>query len=116
MIKSFKFIPRGSLQVLFPTNQKRIGLLNTLVGLTYVGSFCKIFYDFWYGASAQLLIPLSIVMYRFWYNIDYRKKRYDSTIAELLYYNNLANNTGVILEIVDRAESEAFTTSILLYW
>ena len=115
MLKSFKFIPRGSLQVLFPKNQKRIGFLNALVGLTYFGSFLKICTDWYYGSSAQFLIPLSIVMYRFWYNIDYRKKRYDSTIAELLYHNNLANNSGVILEIVDRAESDAFTSSILLY-
>jgi len=115
MIKSFKFIPRGSLQVLFPKNIKRVGLLNRLVGMTYVGSVMKIVYDYTYGGSLQLLIPLSILMYRFWYNIDYRRKRYDSTIAQLFYQNNLANNVGVILETVDRAESEAFTSSILLY-
>ena len=59
--------------------------------------------------------PLCLLIYRFWYNYDYRKKRYDSTIASLLYHNNLGNNVGVILEIIDRAESEAFTSSILLY-
>ena len=54
--------------------------------------------------SAAFMWPMGILLYRLWYNYDYRKKRYDSSLAQLLYNNNLGNNVGVILEIVDRAE------------
>ncbi|CBY41256.1 unnamed protein product, partial [Oikopleura dioica] len=60
-------------------------------------------------------VPISIVLYRFWYNYDYRRKRYDATMAHLLYNNNLSNNIGVVHEIIDQAENERFMSSILLY-
>ena len=63
----------------------------------------------------EYLVPITIVLYRFWYNYDYRRKRYDATIAHLLYNNNLSNNIGVVHEIIDQAENERFMSSILLY-
>lgn len=118
IMKSFKFVPRGSLQVLFPENQKRMGALNSFIMYgTVLGSVSNMLWKYVTHSpiATEFIIPLALVSYRFYYNYDYRKKRYDATIAQLLYENNMANNLGVFHEIVDRAESERFTSSILLY-
>lgn len=118
LMKSFKFVPRGSLQVLFPENQKRMGALNSLIMYgTLMGSGSSVAWNYFNNTTvhAEFMLPIGIVLYRFYYNYDYRKKRYDATIAQLLYENNLSNNIGVVHEIIDRAESERFTSSIILY-
>lgn len=118
IMKSFKVVPRGSLQVLFPENQKRMGALNSFIMYgTVLGSVSNILWKYLTNSAiaTEFIVPIALVSYRFYYNYDYRKKRYDATIAQLLYENNIANNLGVIHETIDRAESERFTSSILLY-
>ena len=47
VLKSFKFVPRGSLQVLFPDNVKRMGSLNSLIMYsTVAGSFSTILWQY----------------------------------------------------------------------
>ena len=90
---------------LFPENEKRMGSLNSiLMYSTFFGSLSMLSYNIYMETSAAFMWPMGILLYRLWYNYDYRKKRYDSSLAQLLYNNNLGNNVGVILEIVDRAE------------
>ena len=82
-----------------------MGSLNSiLMYSTFVGSLSMLSYNIYMETSAAFMWPMGILLYRLWYNYDYRKKRYDSSLAQLLYNNNLGNNVGVILEIVDRAE------------
>jgi len=118
LMKTFKFIPRDSLQVLFLENQKRMGSLNALLMYgTLLPSLANLAWNYYHGNTVhtELAVPMSLILYRFYYNYDYKKKRYDATTAQLFYENNLSNNIGVCHEIIDRAESERFTSSIILY-
>ena len=99
-MKSFKFIPRDSLQVLFPENQKRMGSLNAvLMYSTLTASFSSMMWNYFNHnpVASAFYIPISLALYRWYYNYDYRKKRYDATFAQLLYDNNLSNNIGEIV-------------------
>ena len=102
-MKSFKFIPRDSLQVLFPENQKRMGSLNAvLMYSTLTASFSSMLWNYFNHnpVASAFYIPISLALYRWYYNYDYRKKRYDATFAQLLYDNNLSNNIGELTLIV----------------
>ena len=52
-----------------------------------------------YPVESAFYIPISFALYRWYYNYDYRKKRYDATFAQLLYDNNLSNNIGEFTNI-----------------
>ena len=82
LMKTFKFIPRDSLQVLFLENQKRMGSLNALLMYgTLLPSLANLAWNFYHGNTVhtELAVPLSLILYRFYYNYDYKKKRYDAT-------------------------------------
>lgn len=126
-LKLFKNIPQDDLEMMFPNTKVEFKLFDKLkLGLTagggtvagLVGIVPKLF------AAATLLNPIALVttlagfiglLVRQVTKFFNQRNEYMMTLAQNLYFHNLANNRGVLTLLVDRAEEEDLKEEILLY-
>lgn len=126
-LKLFKNIPQDDLEMMFPNTKVEFKLLDKLkLGLTagggtvagLVGIVPKLF------AAATLLNPITLIttlvgfiglLVRQITKFFNQRNEYMMTLAQNLYFHNLANNRGVLTLLVDRAEEEDIKEEILLY-
>ncbi|KAI6645910.1 putative membrane protein [Oopsacas minuta] len=67
------------------------------------------------SASWTLLIIGGIVLSRTWFGYTNKRNAYLVKLMQTLYYNNLANNNGVIAYLTDRAIDERLKQLMLAY-
>ncbi len=122
-IKIFKDVPKSSVDCTFPNWQARMPLmvliailLPLIVGasvtrfdlreseLALVGG---------YGVFALLGIAFSVFLYVAY---ERKKENYQTYRSKNLYLNNLVNNVGVLLRLLDDAEEQEFREAILAYF
>lgn len=126
-LKLFKNIPQDDLEMLFPNTKVTFKLLDKLkLGLTagggtvagLFGILPKLF------AAATLLNPITLLttlagfiglIVRQVTKFFNQRNEYMMTLAQNLYFHNLANNRGVLTLLVDRAEEEDTKEELLLY-
>lgn len=126
-LKLFKNIPQDDLEMLFPNTKVEFKLFDKLkLGLTagggtvagLVGIVPKLF------AAATLLNPVALIstfagfiglVVRQVMKFFNQRNEYMMTLAQNLYFHNLANNRGVLTLLVDRAEEEDIKEEMLLY-
>lgn len=129
-IKIFKDIPKMDLEMLFPGTQARMSLtdrvkitLPTVTGLGMTG---------WKLAGGAVTLATSAVSntaailglaggtigygIRSFYGYLNTKKKYQLTLAESLYFQNLDNNAGVLFRLLDEAEEQECREAILAYY
>ncbi len=126
-LKLFKNIPQDDLEMMFPNTKVEFKLFDKLkLGLTagggtvagLVGIVPK------FLAAATLLNPITLIttlagfiglLVRQITKFFNQRNEYMMTLAQNLYFHNLANNRGVLTLLVDRAEEEDIKEEILLY-
>ncbi len=126
-LKLFKNIPQDDLEMMFPNTRVVFKLLDKLkLGLTagggtiagLFGILPKLF------VAATLLNPITLITTIFGFfgllvrqitKFFNQRNEYMMTLAQNLYFHNLANNRGVLTLLVDRAEEEDIKEEALLY-
>jgi len=124
-LKMFKQIPRADLQMMFPNTRVRFRLKDKLfLGVTAGGGTIASIIS----AAGKIalvvtnpvkaigaLVGLSAVVFRQVKKFFAQKNQYMMTLAQNLYFHNLADNRGVLTLLVDRAEEEDVKEEMLLY-
>ena len=127
-LKLFKNIPQDDLEMLFPNTKVEFKMLDKLkLGLTAgggtVAGLMSIIPKF-FAFSALLLNPIALLttlagliglIVRQVMKFFNQRNEYMMTLAQNLYFHNLANNRGVLTLLVDRAEEEDIKEEMLLY-
>lgn len=145
IVKFFRNIPRGDLEMLFPNSEVRmkpidklmIGvpaavggviMLVTKLGTTLLLSGALI--GFWLGmhndpielnqtnllALAAGFGTLGAFLWKQFSNFKNRKIRFMKTLADNLYFKNLDNNMGVFHRLIDAAEEEECKEAMMAYY
>ncbi len=145
IVKYFRNIPRGDLEMLFPNSEVRmrpidkvmIGvpaavggviMLVTKLGTTLLLSGALL--AFWLGMSDKAVElnqtnvlalaagfgTLGAFLWKQFSNFKNRKIRFMKTLADNLYFKNLDNNMGVFHRLIDAAEEEECKEAIMAYY
>ncbi len=127
-LKLFKNIPQDDLEMLFPNTKVEFKLFDKLkLGLTAGGGTVAGLFSIvpkFFAFSALLLNPIALVttlagliglIVRQVTKFFNQRNEYMMTLAQNLYFHNLANNRGVLTLLVDRAEEEDIKEEMLLY-
>jgi hypothetical protein len=128
-IKIFKNIPKQDLDMLLPSSQFRMTLLDrgkillpTLSGLAITiakivkGALFVATAGF-YGTLALLGLIGGTIGYGVKSFLGYlrTKDKYQLNLTRSLYYQNLDNNAGVLYRLLDEAEEQEFREAVLAY-
>lgn len=129
-LKLFKNIPQDDLEMLFPNTKVEFKLIDKLkLGVTAgggtVAGLMSILPKLLALTTATILLsPLALfgtlaafigLVVRQVTKFFNQRNEYMMTLAQNLYFHNLANNRGVLTLLVDRAEEEDFKEEALLY-
>jgi len=128
-LKLFKNIPQDDLEMMFPNTKVEFKLLDKLkIGLTAGGGtiagLATAIPKLILGITAAALNPIVLLtslagiiglLVRQVTKIFHQRNEYMMTLAQNLYFHNLANNRGVLTLLVDRAEEEDIKEELLLY-
>jgi hypothetical protein len=129
-VKLFKDIPRMDLEMLLPGTQVKMSLVDrtkivlpTLSGLAL--TFWKVFTGAviiaasgMYNAVALCGLLGGSIGYglRSFHGYLQTKQRYQLSLTESLYYQNLDNNAGVMMRLLDEAEEQENREALLAYY
>jgi hypothetical protein len=133
-VRMFKNIPKVDVDMMLPGSQVRLNWTDTgkigvptLWGLFMLAS--KLVKSFWLvtllGALkvfSSFLLVVAIIVASIVYGIkstlsySTAKRRYQLNVARSLYYQNLDNNLGALLRIVEEAEQQEICEAILAYY
>lgn len=145
IVKFFRNIPRGDLEMLFPNSEVRmkpidklmIGVLAAVGGVimlvTKLGTTLLLsgaLIGFWLGmhndpielnqtnllALAAGFGTLGAFLWKQFSNFKNRKIRFMKTLADNLYFKNLDNNMGVFHRLIDAAEEEECKEAMMAYY
>lgn len=128
-LKLFKNIPQDDLEMMFPNTKVEFKLLDKLkIGLTAGGGtiagLATAIPKLILGLTAAALNPILLLtsladiiglLVRQVTKVFHQRNEYMMTLAQNLYFHNLANNRGVLTLLVDRAEEEDIKEELLLY-
>jgi len=144
MLKLFTNVPEADLEMLFPNTQVRMRLVDKLfIGIpafvsgiivlsTKIGGTVLILmgvFSFWLGVSntpvkidqAGLVVLLTgagaigAYLWKQYNSFKNRKIRFMKALTENLYFKTLANDSGVLSYLVDRAEESEHKEVLLAY-
>ena len=133
-VRMFKNIPKLDVDMMLPGSQVRISWMDTgrigvptIWGLVLFAS--KLARNIWFLAMlgalkffSSFLLIIAIVVASFIYGIKSAfsytttKRRYQLSVARNLYFQNLDNNLGALLRLVDEAEQQESCEAILAYY
>ncbi len=125
IIKLFKNIPQADLEMLFPNTQVKLKPFDKLkLGVTAGGgtigsvtaTATKVAAAANPMAAAGALAGLAAVVFRQVSKFFGQRTKYMMTLAQNLYFHNLANNRAALTLLVDRAEEEMFKNSLLAWF
>ncbi len=125
IVKLFKNIPQADLEMLFPNTQVKLKPFDKIkLGITAgggtVGSITatatKLASAANPMAAAAALAGLAGVIFRQVMKFFGQRTKYMMTLAQNLYFHNLANNRAALTLLADRAEEELFKNSLLAWF
>lgn len=124
-LKMFKQIPRADLQMMFPNTRVQFKMKDKLfLGVTAGGGTIASIASAAGKLALVLTSPLkalgafvglAAVLFRQVKKFFNQRNQYMMTLAQNLYFHNLADNRGVLTLLVDRAEEEDVKEEMLLY-
>ena len=123
ILKSFKEIPVGSLEMMLPNGKIKIRTVDkyviaATVGVASVGIIAKLV-TLMAHLSQDVTPAISLIMIIIAVRAltAYKNKRtqYLADLSSTLYFKNIANNRGLLALLVDRAEDESFKEALLAY-
>ena len=124
-LKLFKDVAKGDLEILLPTCQVRMTLLDRFklggssgsAVISFIQLAMKAMVAMPFKILLALVVPGLFIIYGGKTYLDYRKIRdsYLSTMARNLYFLNIANNLGVISRLTDSRAEEQTKEAILAY-
>ena len=132
-VRMFKNIPKLDVDMMLPGSQVRITWMDTgkigvptMWGLLLLAS--KLARNIWFLAMlgalkffSSFLLIIAIVVASIIYGVKSvfsyttTKRRYQLHVARNLYYQNLDNNLGALLRLIDEAEQQESCEAILAY-
>ena len=116
IIKLFKNIPQADLEMLFPNTQVQLKPFDKLkLGITAGGDLGGRGGDAADGAAGALA-GLAGVVFRQVMKFFGQRTKYMMTLAQNLYFHNLANNRAALTLLTDRAEEETFKNTLLAWF
>ncbi len=133
-VRMFKNIPKLDVDMMLPGSQVRITWMDTgRIGVpTIWGLFLlatKLARNIWFLAMlgaikffSSFLLVIAIVIASVIYGVKSvfsyttTKRRYQLSVARNLYYQNLDNNLGALLRLIDEAEQQESCEAILTYY
>jgi hypothetical protein len=133
-VRMFKNIPKADVDMMLPGSQVRLTWFDTgkigiptMWGLVMLAS--KLAKSFWLLAllgAVKVLSSFMVVIAIFGASLFYgiksvfsystAKRRYQLNVAQNLYYQNLDNNLGALLRLIDEAEQQEACEAILAYY
>ena len=130
----FKNVPKDDVDMMLPGSQVRISWADTgKIGIPTIWGVVvlvsKLAKSFWLLAvlgafkilsSVGFLVAIVVasLFYAVKSSLSYSttKRRYQLDVARNLYYQNLANNLGALLRLIDEAEQQEACEAILAYY
>ena len=124
-IKVFKNIPKSDVEMVFPNTEVKFRMRDKVwLGITGGGALgAGVF-----GAAGKLALAFSnpitaagavggigMVLFRQVMNVTNQKQRYMRVLAQNLYFHSMADNSGAMSELAERAAEEDVKEEILLY-
>lgn len=133
-VRMFKNIPKLDVDMMLPGSQIKLGWMDTgkiglptLWGVLLLAS--KLARSIWLLAMlgaikffSSFLVVIAIVIASAFYGVKSTfsyitaKRRYQLNVARNLYYQNLDNNLGALLRLVEEAEQQESCEAILAYY
>ena len=133
-VRMFKNIPKQDVDMMLPGSQVRITWMDTgkigvptIWGLLLLAS--KLVRNIWFLAMlgalkffSSFLLIIAVAVASVFYGVKSAfsytstKRRYQLNIARNLYYQNLDNNLGALLRLIDEAEQQESCEAILAYY
>ena len=123
MLKSFKEVPVGALEMMLPDGKIKIGkrdkgLLVVSVSSVVLGVLVKVV-----TLLANMNVDIVLIVIgifglgavQSWKSYENKRNRYLAELNRILYFKNVANNRGLLALVVDRAEDESFKEALLVY-
>ena len=124
-MKLFKNVPRSDIEMIFPNTQVRFRLMDKIklgltagsgLGMGAVGAAGKIALIASNPVTAAgAVFGLGGVAFRQFMNFTNQRQRYMVIMAQNLYFHALADNSGVMIKLANRAAEEDFKEEVLLY-
>ena len=123
ILKSFKEIPVGSLEMMLPNGKIRIRtfdkwIIASSVSVAAVGIITKVVMLLAH-VSQDITPAVSLIMVliavRAWTMYKNKRNKYLADLSRTLYFKNIANNRGLLALLVDRAEDESFKEALMVY-
>jgi len=133
-VRMFKNIPKADVDMMLPGSQVRLSWTDTSkIGIPTVWGMVvlatKLVKSFWvltivgaisFLSSFALVVAISIasIVYAIKSVFSYSttKQKYQLNVARNLYYQNLDNNLGALLRVIDEAEQQESCEAILAYF
>ena len=123
ILKSFKEIPVGALEMMLPNGKIKIRAIDkwiiaSSVSVAAIGIITKIVMLLAH-ISKDITVAVSLIMIiiatRAWTMYKNKRNKYLAELSSTLYFKNIANNRGLLALLVDRAEDESFKEALLVY-
>ena len=111
ILKAFRDIPTNYINRLIPNASPSVNMYDVLafMGTAGFAAYQCIEKDHHWG------LLLLLVNYRLYYRYKYAVNQHQRNLAQILFYNNIANNKPLIGSLCDRAIDEQFKCQILTY-
>lgn len=122
-LKMFKEVPAGALEHLLPDGKIRMtkfdqGLIATTVGigaLTLLVKAVSVLADVQLKWTLIIASVTGLAAFRFYNSYKNRRVKYLMQLSRTLFYQNVANNRGLLVLLVDRAQDESFKEALIMY-
>ena len=129
MLKIFKEIPKGDLEMLLPGTRVRMTLIDRAkIALPTVSGLVMTVYKLARAGMAMAFAGafgvfgfLSLIAGTIGYGVKSffgylrTKDKYQANLTRNLYFQNLDNNAGVLFRLIDEVEEQEFREAILAY-
>jgi hypothetical protein len=132
-IKLFRDIPKADLEMLLPGTRVQMGWFDRgQIGLPILTGIGTVLYQVFSSVSKLVLFSIATLTDVFYFlafvggfvgygvksyfGYQTTKQRYQLTLTESLFFQNLGNNAGVLVHLVDEAEEQENREAILAYW
>lgn len=126
-LKIFKEIPKVDLEMLLPGARMRMpGSSRLKLGGSFLSGLAWIVYTFFKTVVSSTVLGFAAIYgpmfalfgygYRQYYGYQSTKTAHSLRLTQSLYYQNLGNNLGVLMHLLDEAEEQESREALLAYY
>ncbi|GBD35027.1 hypothetical protein HRbin36_00131 [bacterium HR36] len=129
-LKLFKDVPKNDLEMLIPGTEPRIRPLDGLkIGLPLLAGLATCLWKLVMGAALTLASGVAGVLawlgligapisygVRSYFGYVSTRQKYHLTVTQCLFFQNLDNNLGALVHLIDEAEEQEFRETVLSWF